>query len=472
MKRFELSRNNSLGQEYQQQPEQNSNTKNKKIFLNKFLLKGDFNVLEDSSKTEDVFLVFDKSDGNFEIRKSSNEAQKEEENSNQPHLNYNNLAFDTGDYYGTIKGLPPRLGLEICHSDVAKELYLVDPNPKDIESLHHPRLNIKEIKGKTLSVSIDPKSFVDNEEEHIFLKDFESLSARNGKIMILLEIVSENPPFILNVGMASQLVTYYHMRSSDDKPRLETDTRISYIEPDQLSPMLAPIPKGTPFCTIANNLFEIPVAKHPVENTDFLLIRDMEDKTKFYLRKIDDLYCGSLIEVKSPVFCPLNKKTEEMKTKFISAIVINLFRGTCQYKGREKIVISDFSKEYFPDMNETRIRDIIRNFAKPVKQHGISFLVPKPDLDRLFSGLYIYPEDVCAYQSMLAGLKKLRRNGVHFLVKSKNIYRHIQSLEGDLTKQIAERIELELLRTPWSRTENFASVYDLVEKDPKTKKVR
>ncbi|EAX93593.1 hypothetical protein TVAG_407780 [Trichomonas vaginalis G3] len=123
-------------------------------------------------------------------------------------------------------------------------------------------------------------------------------------------------------------------------------------------------------------------------------------------------------------------------------------------------------------MNETRIRDIIRNFAKPVKQHGISFWVPKPDLDRLFSGLYIYPEDVCSYQSMLAGLKKLRRNGVHFLVKSKNIYRHIQSLEGDLTKQIAERIELELLRTPWSRTENFASVYDLVEKDPKTKKVR
>ncbi|EAY13948.1 hypothetical protein TVAG_490860 [Trichomonas vaginalis G3] len=450
-------------QNQQKQPPQIKN-----IYLNQEILKFRYGVIKDPSETPNIPLVLDKSDKMIKFTESLSESQ-DNSSKNQAMLDWNTLKFHCDEYYMSLTEnfLSSRPNLDIQHSDVATNLYLIEPNPHDIETQHHPRLNTLQILGLPLKITYDPKTHpsYSNEFDTVqispYLRDFESLSGRNGRKLILLEHTSENPAFILNVGMASRLITYYHQATAEDIPRslIESDTHL--IKPNQASPFLASIPKSTPIHTISCNMFDVPVAKHDVEPTDFLLIRDMEDNRKFYIRHIDATYCASLLEARVKVMRPNKKVTQTFITNFITAILVNIFRGNKQYKGRSRIQVSSVLKEFFPDMNELKLREVLKKFAKNYREQGSGYWEPvEKDLDAFFGTIQITPEDVCSYQSMQAGFKKLRRSGVNMLIRSKRVYQQIQNLKGELTKKVAEKIELELMKTPWARTENFTKAFD------------
>jgi hypothetical protein len=66
---------------------------------------------------------------------------------------------------------------------------------------------------------------------------------------------------------------------------------------------------------------------------------------------------------------------------------------------------------------------------------------------------------ICRYQLILAGQWRHRRNGVNILTKSKRVCQPIQNRRGDLTRLVAENSELELMKPPLARADNFSKAF-------------
>ena len=115
-----------------------------------------------------------------------------------------------------------------------------------------------------------------------FLKDLKSLSGRKGNVVVI-EHTSESLVFILNVGMASKLITYWHKATPSDNPKTNIDN-LHVLDPDQKSPFSAEIPRNELVPSINCHLFSIPLAEHEVRPTDFLLIKSI---TKMKLPYLD-----------------------------------------------------------------------------------------------------------------------------------------------------------------------------------------
>ena len=430
-------------------------------YLNKEVNKQSYGIITNQK----IPLILDRSDKFIQF---TDVKKENEENDGVPQtkLQWNTLSFVNTNYYEMIEKTSGRTNLDLQHSETATNLYLIEPHPKNVETQHHPNLDVQPILGKPLTVTFlyDPNSYIndsDNQISSFHLRNIEDLSGKKGTL-ILLEQTSEYPPFILNVGMASKLVKYWHQTNNEDNPP-KMNRLYHIIKPNQESPFIAQIPKSRPVYSIACHLFDVPLAKHKVAKTDFLLVRSIAEPTKFYLRHINKSYCAGLLEAKRKVLRPNKKTNQTFISNFLKAILINLFRGTEQFpKGTKRIKVATILKEYFPDQTELKLRDVLKSFAENYRQNGNGFWEPKKnvDLTTLFVQIPITPEEVCSYQSMQAGFKRLRRSGVNILIRSKKVYQNIKNLKGELTKKIASKIEIELMKTPWARTENFTKAFE------------
>lgn len=463
----QMPRQNTQSMAPQSKQNTQQNQPFRSLYLNHEVMTQRYGLIKGQNEAPNIPLVLDRSDKIIKFTEQSNQSNSQSQQSTyQPMLYWNTIQFESPKFYTKLQeNYTPRPNLDIQHSDVALNLILIEPNPPNIETQHHPKLNTEKIIGRTLRIVCEAKDNQNlNEEEDSavspYLRDLKSLSGKSGRI-ILIEQTSENPAFILNVGMSSRLITYYHQTTEEDLATTFIDTNLQYIKPNQNSPFLAQIAKSKPVVAFSCNLFDTPLAKHNIQLTDFLLVRDTVDNTKFYIRQIESAYCAGLLEARSKVFRPNKKITLTFTSNFITAILVNIFRGTEQFPKRRRIQVSSVLKEFFPDMNELKLRDVLKKFAKPYRESGNGFWEPnKNDLDTYFASIHINPEDVCSYQSMLAGYKKLRRNGVKLLIRSKRVFQQIKNLKGELTKKVAEKIELELMKTPWARTENFTKAFD------------
>lgn len=384
-------------------------------------------------------------------------------------LEWNTLVFEDDIYLRPLEEKKiNKMHQFVQHADPAVSLSLIDPNIRDYQCFHKPRLTPHDILDREFEVIYE---FEDEDEQREdvdispFLKTLKDISGRNGDL-VLVEQTAEYPPFITNVGMASRIITYYHKYKPDDPDPKVLDSNMEILECSQPSPFIAEIPKNQNFHCITCNLCNLPLGKHPTEETDFLLVKDME-KDVFYLKTIDMTYCASLYEAKVKVFKPGDKETANFLKLFIKAILINIFRGTEQYKGRRTIQVNTVLKEFFgSNVSEPRIRSILKKIAtfsrNKNNNSGNGFWEVKSniDLNQEFSKTGVTPEQVCLYQSMLVGLYHLRNRGVSILSTPKRIYQLIKSLKGERTKKVAEKIEGELMKTPWARTGNFVKAFE------------
>ncbi|OHT13242.1 Bromodomain containing protein [Tritrichomonas foetus] len=447
----------------QQQQSQNSQQRNNqppqilKMYFNQYAEKALWSIIWEPDQCPNIPLVLDRSDRRIKFTDVNEQRNGEQRKIRK----WDDMNFENTNYYSELfVSKDSRLDLNLRHSDPALNMSLIEPNITDFENFHHPKFNTEPFINHKLKVTYKMEyDFGENGEAAIspFLKDLQSLSGRRGGL-IVVEHTMEALPFIMNVGMASRFITYWHKQTPHDYPKQNLEN-MHILEPDQTAPFIAQIPRNEPIPSINCLLYSVPVAEHPVNMTDFLLVKSIK-KPIFYIRKFKAIYCAGFLEPRQVVMRPATKTAQDFHMDFIKAILINIFRGTEQYPGRRKITVSRIQQEYFPGVNDPKIRTVLRGFAKCRREQGSGFWEKKDvNLDQQFSMIEISPEMVCRYQSMLVGQWKLRKNGVNILTRSKRVYQQIQNLRGELTRKVAEKIEIELMKTPWARTDNFTKAF-------------
>ncbi|KAK8876115.1 hypothetical protein M9Y10_006303 [Tritrichomonas musculus] len=455
----QLQRSQQL--QYQQQQQQQQRLRQQqihRIYFNQYAENALWSVMWDPEACTNVPLILDRSDRSIKFT----EVNSHGGNDRRKLKTWSDMNFENSTYYTELfVSKSSRLNLNLRHSDPALNLSLIEPNMQDPENFHHPKFDPTQFINRKLRVTYKPEYDIgENGEAAIspFLKDLRSLSGRRGGV-IVVEHTSEALPFIMNVGMASRLIIYWHKEKPTDFPKIN-DEKLQILEPDQTSPFIAQIPRNEPVPSINCLLYSVPVAEHRVESTDFLLIKSIK-KPIFYIKKFKSIYCAGFLEAHHVVMRPSTKEMQDFQLLFIKALLINIFRGTEQYPGRRKIQVSQLQQEFFPGVNEPKLRQVLRCLAKYKRKQGNVYWKRKDleSLNKQFASLEITPELVCKYQSMLVGLHKLRKNGVNIITRSKRVFQQIQNLHGELTKKVACKIEAELMKTPWARTENFNKAF-------------
>jgi transcription initiation factor TFIID subunit 1 len=140
------------------------------------------------------------------------------------------------------------------------------------------------------------------------LKSTKDISLRDTCQYLLLEYSEEYPLIMQNQGMASMIYNYYRKKDEKDSYAPRMPNGAAYIlEQVDSSPFFCfgEIYPGQTMQAIYNNLFRAPIFKHPVPETDFLLIRSTyKGKSKYYIRDIPNIYvvgqCFPIQEIPPP----------------------------------------------------------------------------------------------------------------------------------------------------------------------------
>lgn len=427
------------------------------VYHNKLAEHGQWSVIWDISKITNIPLILDRSDKYISFKETDNgESSK---NTVREWNNLNLLEISPNFYSPMQSTMQTNEDQNIHNSEAAISLELVEPHITDFDHFHHPAY--KALINQEMTIThLQARKQIKSESP--FLSTVESLSAKHGDVYIIEHTV-ENPSFILNVGMNSLLITYWFKESENDIPKINEDFKtLKILEPNEQSPFIAQLPRNKPIQSIYCPLYRMPIAKHNQNKTDFLLIKDKE-QDKFYIRRFDSIYCAGMLEPLKEVMTPSSKSTQKFQENFMNAILINIFRGTSEFKPRSQVQVTQIQQSYFPDANDQRLRKILKKYATFNREQGNHFWKfkadSKVDLDSDFNKLEVTPEKVCRYQSMLVGKWRLRQSGVNLLTSSPHLYMQIKKLRGERTKLIAEKIELELMKTPWVKTTSFKGAF-------------
>jgi transcription initiation factor TFIID subunit 1 len=437
-----------------------------RYYFNRLLEDGQWGVLWDPSKCQSIPLVLDRADRYIVLP----DATDRESGAPQVMREWNTLRFDdVNKNYVPLTGVNKSHIESVQHSRPAQNLSLIEPNMSHPEDFHRPHFVPSRPIGLDTSsvyeVTFTPDKTLGYDSEIVaqspYIEDRAGLSGTAGPVVVV-EHTTDCPVFILNVGMGSLLITFWQKERASDCPREDDDAPGLYVlEPDDPPHFSAKIPRKQPVSSWQSKLFRAPIAKHQVPSSDMLLVKDRNHR-RFSIRRIDGLYTAGMIEPLEVVMQPNSKATQKFQEDFMKAVIINIFRGTGEYPPRRHVQIPQLRQEYFPEANEPKLRKILKAIASAFREEGVVGWVLKSDkgLDQAFQSLDVTPEKVCCYQSMQTGLHRLRQSGVKIITSSHRLYHKIQRMKGERTKKIAERIELELMKTPWSRTANFHDAFE------------
>ncbi|KAJ0089663.1 hypothetical protein Patl1_13830 [Pistacia atlantica] len=250
------------------------------------------------------------------------------------------------------------------------------------------------------------------------------------------------------------------------------------LEPGDKSPFLGDIKVGCSQSSLETNMYRAPVFPHKVPSTDFLMVRSA--KGKISIRRIDkiavvgttggvphvvltwsrvmymDLY-EPLMEVMSP-------SSKNLQTYSTNRLLIYVYRefSAAAKRGLLPCIGVDELSAQFPNVSEAIIRKKMKECAflqrdgrgKQFWSMKRTFQIPSEgDLRKLVS-----PEHVCAYESMLAGLYRLKHSGITQLTLPASISSAMSQLPDEaIALAAASHIERELLITPWNLSSNFVA---------------
>ena len=112
-----------------------------------------------------------------------------------------------------------------------------------------------------------------------------------------------------------------------------------------------------------NNLYMVPIFKHKTRDTDFILVQRFTKnkhsgvfEPKFFLRKIDHIYCAGQIEPLMEVYSPHSRNLNNLTHRILKFYVRTQFL-------QNKIVKVPVLSAMFPTLNDTIIRKSIRNLG-------------------------------------------------------------------------------------------------------------
>ncbi|KAL8107678.1 transcription initiation factor TFIID subunit 1-like [Apium graveolens] len=289
------------------------------------------------------------------------------------------------------------------------------------------------------------------------------LSVKDGHVF-LMEYCEERPLLIGNVGMGARLCTYYRKSSTDDRTGTSlrsgsTDLgKFITLEPSDKSPFLGDIRASHSQSCIETNMYRAPIFPHKVSPTDFLLVRSA--KGKLSIRRIDRIDVVGQQEPHIKVMTPSFQGVQMYTLKRLLVYLYREFRAMEKCCLRPSIRVDELCAK-FPNVNETFLRKRLKHCADFQKQSNGLFLVMRTNfsipLEEQLRRM-VAPEDVCSYESMQAGLYRLKRLGITRLTSPTGLSSTINQLPDEpIALAAASHIERELQITPWNLSSNFVA---------------
>ncbi|MQL72217.1 hypothetical protein Taro_004521 [Colocasia esculenta] len=286
------------------------------------------------------------------------------------------------------------------------------------------------------------------------------LSVRDGHVF-LMEYCEERPLLLGNVGMAARLCTYYRKSELDDvtalPPQKQHDIlgNVLTLDPADESPFLGDLTPGCSQPSLETNLLRAPLFPHKLLTTNYLLVRSANGMLS--LRRINRVCVVGQQEPHIEVISPGVRGVRNYNSRRLLVHVYREFYAK-QKSGLPPYIRADDLSLQFPSLTEAFLRKRLKHCAKLQKRlNGRSFWVKKPnfqipceeEIRRILA-----PEDVCCYESMQAGLYRLKHLGISRLRRPVCLS---SRLSEALTRVVASHIEGELLITPWNLSRSFVS---------------
>ncbi|RYQ81370.1 hypothetical protein Ahy_Scaffold1g107319 isoform B [Arachis hypogaea] len=289
------------------------------------------------------------------------------------------------------------------------------------------------------------------------------LSVKDGHVF-LMEYCEERPLLLGNAGMGARLCTYYQKCSPDDQSGSllrNTDNSLGHIislDPADKSPFLGDLKPGCSQSSLETNMYRAPIFPHKVPLTDYLLVRS--PKGKLSLRRIDKI---NVVGQQEPLMEVLSPGSKNLQTYMMNRLLVHMCR---EFQAAEKRLLLpcvriDELLSQFPYLSEASFRKRIKEYATLQRgTNGQSILVKKrnfcmwseEELRKM-----VTPELVCAYESMQAGLYRLKHLGITETHPT-NISSAMSRLPDEaIALAAASHIERELQITPWNLSSNFVA---------------
>ncbi|KAD4386189.1 hypothetical protein E3N88_26358 [Mikania micrantha] len=284
------------------------------------------------------------------------------------------------------------------------------------------------------------------------------LSARDGHVF-LMEYCEERPLLLGNTGMGARLCTYYQKSSPGDQTATHLRSgpnnlgNIFTLDPADKSPFLGDIKAGSTQSCLETNMYRAPIYQHKVSSTDYLLIRS--PKGKLSLRRIDRIYVVGQQEPHMEVMSPTSKVVQMYNMNRLLVFMYREFRA-CQKRGLVPAIRANELSAQFANVAEISLRKRLKLFCDFQRGSWVmkrNFRIPlEEELRRL-----VTPENVCAYESMLAGMYRLKRLGIS-MTHPAGLSTAMNQLPYEaIALAAASHIERELQITPWNLSSNFVA---------------
>ncbi|KAG5530160.1 hypothetical protein RHGRI_030509 [Rhododendron griersonianum] len=301
-------------------------------------------------------------------------------------------------------------------------------------------------------------------------KKISDLSVKDGHVF-LMEYCEERPLLLGNVGMGARLSTYYQKSAPGDQTgtllRNESSSlgSVLVLDPADKSPFLGDIKAGCSQSCLETNMYRAPIFPHKVSSTDYLLVRSA--KGKLSIRRIDRLdVVGQQITltILEPHMEVMSPGTKGVQTYIMNRLLLYMYRefSAVEKHGLLPCIRADELSAQFPTLYEGFLRKRLKHCAD--LQRGANgqlfwvmrrnFRIPlEEELRRM-----VTPENVCAYESMQAGLHRLKRLGITRLTHPTGLSSAMNQLPDEaIALAAASHIERELLITPWNLSSNFVA---------------
>ncbi|KAL0422430.1 UNVERIFIED_CONTAM: Transcription initiation factor TFIID subunit [Sesamum latifolium] len=290
------------------------------------------------------------------------------------------------------------------------------------------------------------------------------LSVKDGHVF-LMEYCEERPLLLGNAGMGARLCTYYQKSAPGDQTGnlLRNGNNglgsVVILDPADKSPFLGDIKPGSSQSCLETNMYRAPIFQHKVSSTDYLLVRS--SKGKLSIRRIDRIDVVGQQEPHIEVMSPGSKGVQFYIMNRLLVYMYREFRAA-EKRGLRPSIRADELFSQFPSLSEAFLRKRLKNCADLQRGSNGHFLwvmkrnfrIPsEEELRRM-----VTPENVCAYESMQAGLYRLKRLGITRLTHPTGLSSAMNQLPDEaIALAAASHIERELQITPWNLSSNFVS---------------
>lgn len=290
------------------------------------------------------------------------------------------------------------------------------------------------------------------------------LSVKDGHVF-LMEYCEERPLLLGNVGMGARLCTYYQKSAPGDHTGAfmrngnSSLGTVLTLDPADKSPFLGDIKPGCSLLSLETNMYRAPLFPHKVSSTDYLLVRSA--KGKLSIRRIDRI---DVVGQQEPHMEVMSTGTKGLQTYIMNRLLVYMYREfrAGEKRGSLPCIRADELSAQFPNISESFLRKRLKHCADLQKgSNGLLFWVMRrnfripleEELRRM-----VTPENVCAYESMQAGLYRLKHLGITRLTLPTGLSSAMNQLPYEaIALAAASHIERELQITPWNLSSNFVA---------------